>query len=64
MNKLRNPNLSINDVESANEIPEIKNCNNENMKQVKKLGEQISEEFDQVRQLIKYFNIKDHDKLK
>ena len=31
-NKLRNPNLSINDIESVNKILEINNFNEENMK--------------------------------
>ena len=34
------------------------------MKQIKKLGDQMSEEFNQAKQLIKDFNIEDQDKLK
>ena len=52
LNKLGNPNLTINDIEeSANEILEIKSFNTENITQVKMLKEQISEEFDSLKQL-------------
>ena len=42
LNKLGNPNLFINDIEKENEILEINNFNEENIKQIKKLGDQMS----------------------
>ena len=63
LNKLRNPYLTIS-VESVNEILEIKSFNAENIRQVKMLGDQMSEEFDTIKQLIKDFKIEDQDKLK
>ena len=53
LNKLRNPNLSINYIESANKMLEINNFNEENIKQIKKLGDQMSKEFYKVKQLMK-----------
>ena len=63
LNKLGNPYLTIS-VESVNEIIEIKSFNAENIRQVKLLGDQMSEEFDTIKQLIKDFKIEDQDKLK
>ena len=47
-----NPNWTINDIEeSTNEILEIKSFNTENITQVKMLKDQMSEEFDSLKQL-------------
>ena len=51
LNKLGNPNLTINDIENAYEILEIKSFNAENITQVKMLKDQMSEEFDSLKQL-------------
>ena len=64
LNKLGNPNLTINDIENINEILEIKGFNAENIKQIKMIGEKMSEEFDSVKQLIKDFKIEDQGRLK
>ena len=48
----------------TNEILEINNFNEENIQQIKKLGDQISKKFNKVKQLIKDLKIKDHDILK
>ena len=64
LNELGNPNLTINDIESINEILEIKSFNAENIKQVKMIGEKMSEEFDSIKQMIKDFKIEDQDRLK
>lgn len=45
LNKLGNNNLSIMDIKSVNEILEIKILNNENIKQIERLGDQLSKEF-------------------
>ena len=58
LNKLGNPNLFINDIEKVNKILEINNFNEENIKQIKKLGDQISKKFNKVKQLIKNFTLK------
>ena len=59
LNRLENPNLFVNDIENANKILEIKNLNDENIKQIKRLEDQMSEEFNQVKQLKMDFKIKD-----
>ena len=64
LNKLGNPNLTIDDIESINEILEIKSFDAEHIRQVKMIGERMSEEFDFVKLLIKDFNIEDQDRLK
>ena len=64
LNKLGNPNLFINNIEKANEMLEINNFNKENIKQTKKLEDQMSKKFNKVKQLIKDFNIEDDDILK
>ena len=53
LNKLGNPNLFINDIEKVNKMLEINNFNEENIKQIKKLGDQMSKKFNKVKQLIK-----------
>ena len=58
LNKLGNPNLFINDIEKVNKILEINNFNEENIKQIKKLGDQMSKKFNKVKQLIKNFTLK------
>ena len=45
LNKLGNNNLSVMDIKSVNEILEIKNLNNEIIKQIERLGDQISKDF-------------------
>ena len=40
------------------------NFKEENIKRIKKLGNQMSKEFNKVKQLIKDFNNEDHDILK
>ena len=64
LNKLGNPNLIIDDIESINEILEIKSFDAENIRRVKMIGERMSEEFDYVKLLIKDFKIEDQDRLK
>ena len=59
LNRLENPNLFVNDIENANKILEIKNLNDENIKQIKRLEDQMNEEFNQVKQLKMDFKIKD-----
>ena len=53
LNKLENPILSINDIERVNKILEIN-----------KLRDQLSKEFNKIKQFIKGFNIDYHDILK
>ena len=64
LNKLGNPNLTIDDIESINKILEIKSIDAENIRRVKMIGDRMSEEFDSVKQLIGDFKIEDQDRLK